>query len=119
MDVKINKKKLEKQANEILKQAERLGVSKNFFFTTTFDRYKMQMQILASLEEAIKEHGPTVTKEYVKGRENIVVNPAITEYNKTSTACNGTLSALLNVLKSVEKGDAAEGSKLQELLRQF
>lgn len=119
MDKKNNKRKLDDQAKKILKEAENLGISKNFFFKTTFERYKMQIEILASLEKSIIDLGPTVEKEYIKGSKNIVVNPAITEYNKTSTAANGTLSALLNILKSVERDDAAEGSKLQELLRQF
>lgn len=119
MQAKNSKTKLEKQAKEILKQAEKLGISKNFFFATTFERYKMQIEILSTLEISIRELGPTVEKEYVKGSKNVVVNPAICEYNKTSTAANGTLSALLNILKSVEKTDAAEGSKLQELLKQF
>jgi hypothetical protein len=47
------------------------------------------MRILSDLEGAINEHGATVTKEYVKGRQNLVANPAITEYNKTATAANG------------------------------
>ena len=41
------------------------------------------MRILNDLEDAINEYGATVTKEYVKGRQNLVANPAITEYNKT------------------------------------
>lgn len=92
---------LQEQANEVLKQAEERGVSSNFFFVTTFKRYQVQMTTLAELEKAIKEHGPTVVKEYVKGRENLTVNPAITEYNKTSTAANGTVSTLLNIIKSL------------------
>lgn len=92
---------LKKQAEEILKQANERGLSSNFFFTTTFKRYQVQMETLEELERAIKEHGPTVEKEYVKGRQNIVVNPAITEYNKTSTAANGTVSTLINILKTL------------------
>lgn len=92
---------LQEQAEQILAKAQEKGVQSNFFFVTTFKRYQVQMQALASLEEAIKEHGPTVTKEYVKGRENLVVNPAITEYNKTSTAANGTVATLINILKSL------------------
>ena len=59
------------------------------------------MKILEDLEKAIKEHGATVTKEYVKGRENLVANPAITEYNKTATAANGTVSTLINIIKAL------------------
>jgi predicted secreted Zn-dependent protease len=92
---------LQEQANKILEQAQEKGVQSNFFFVTTFKRYQVQMATLAQLEEAIKEHGPTVEKEYVKGRQNLVVNPAITEYNKTSTAANGTVSTLINIIKTL------------------
>lgn len=95
------KMSLQEQANRILEQAQEKGVQSNFFFVTTFKRYQVQMATLAQLEEAIKEHGPTVEKEYVKGRQNIVVNPAITEYNKTSTAANGTVSTLINIIKTL------------------
>lgn len=92
---------LQEQANKILEQAEERGVSSNFFFVTTFKRYQVQMKILTDLEAAIKEYGATVTKEYVKGRQNLVANPAITEYNKTSTAANGTVSTLINIIKTL------------------
>ena len=78
-----NKDDLKKQAEKILELAKDRGVQGNFFFETTFKRYMAQMQILDTLEPAIFEHGPTVKKEYVKGRENLVINPAITEYNKS------------------------------------
>ena len=92
---------LQEQVNQILEQAEERGVSSNFFFRTTFKRYQVQMQILTDLEKAIKEYGATVTKEYVKGRQNLVANPAITEYNKTATAANGTVSTLMNIIKNL------------------
>ncbi|MEE1040648.1 MAG: hypothetical protein U0L10_08005 [Lachnospiraceae bacterium] len=92
---------LQEQANKILEQAQDRGVSSNFFFVTTFKRYQVQMATLVSLEKAIQEHGATVTKEYVKGRQNLVVNPAITEYNKTATAANGTVSTLINIIKTL------------------
>ena len=101
---------LRRKASEILKDAERLGLSDNFLFQTTFKRYQTQLKILDDLEKAIEEYGPTVLKEYVKGRENLTANPAITEYNKTSTAANGTVATLINILKSAkpieEKADA-------------
>lgn len=92
---------LQEQANKLLEQAEERGVSSNFFFVTTFKRYQVQMRILSDLERAIQEYGATVTKEYVKGRQNLVANPAITEYNKTATAANGTVSTLINIIKTL------------------
>ena len=94
------KQNMQMQVDEILAKAEERGVQSNFFFVTTFKRYQVQMATLGDLEKAIKEHGATVTKEYVKGRQNLVVNPAITEYNKTATAANGTVATLINIIKS-------------------
>jgi hypothetical protein len=110
-----NKLSLQEQANKILEQAEQRGVSSNFFFVTTFKRYQVQMKILSDLEKAIAEYGATVTKEYVKGRQNLVANPAITEYNKTSTAANGTVSTLINIIKTLSDSDNG-GSKLASLM---
>lgn len=106
---------LQEQAEELLAQAEAKGIQTNFFFRTTFKRYQVQMRILADLEKAIAEYGATVTKEYVKGRQNLVANPAITEYNKTSTAANGTVSTLINIIKTLS--EESGGSKLQDLLK--
>lgn len=105
---------LQQQADKLLEQAEEKGVANNFFFRTTFKRYQVQMRILTDLEGAIAEYGATVTKEYVKGRQNLVANPAISEYNKTSTAANGTVSTLINIIKTLSED--AGGSKLQGLL---
>lgn len=106
---------LQEQANEILLQAEERGVSSNFFFRTTFKRYQVQMQILTDLEKAIKEYGATVTKEYVKGRQNLTANPAISEYNKTATAANGTVATLINIVRSMGE-EGSGGSKLREMI---
>lgn len=110
-----DKMTLQEQAEKLLAKAEEKGVSSNFFFRTTFKRYQVQMKILNDLEKAIDDHGATVTKEYVKGRQNLVSNPAITEYNRTSTAANGTVATLLNILKSLTEEDE-KGSKLQGLI---
>lgn len=107
---------LQQQADEILKQAEERGVNSNFFFVTTFKRYQVQMKILIDLEKAIAEHGMVISKEYVKGRQNLVTNPAITEYNKTSTAANGTVSTLINIIKTLSnEPDAVDA--LSEFLK--
>lgn len=111
----------QEQAEKILAKAEEKGIQTNFFFRTTFSRYQVQMRILEDLEGAINEYGATVTKEYVKGRQNLVANPAITEYNKTATARNGTVSTLINILKSLSNTDDKDkkGSKLEQLLSEI
>lgn len=106
---------IQEQVDRILEQAEQKGVSSNFFFKTTFKRYQVQMKILADLEKSIEEYGATVTKEYVKGRQNLVANPAITEYNKTATAANGTVSTLINIMKTLTD-EGRNGGRLQDLI---
>lgn len=113
------RKSLQQQANEILQQAEQKGVSTNFFFVTTFKRYQVQMKIMAELEKAMAEDGAMVEKEYVKGRKNLYTNPAITEYNKTATAANGTVSTLLNIVKSVDLGGGAASDPFADLLKEI
>lgn len=110
---------LQEQAERLLEKAEEKGVQTNFFFRTTFKRYQVQMKILTDLEKAIAEHGATVTKEYVKGRQNLVANPAITEYNKTATAANGTVSTLINIVKSFTEEGEGKTSKLEALLNEL
>ena len=111
-------KSLNEQAKEILRIAEEHGVEQNFFFITTFNRYLVQINILNELEGKIKEEGTLVTKEYVKGRGNLYTNPAIGEYNKTSTSANQTVATLIKIIKSLrndEDGTDGEDELLQAL----
>lgn len=107
---------LQQQADEILRRAQEKGVSTNFFFVTTFKRYQVQMKIMSDLEETIKEEGATVTKEYVKSRANLYVNPAISEYNKTATAANGTVATLMKILSTFAE---EEEKKPADLMSEF
>ena len=107
---------LEKQAAEVLRIAQEHGVEQNFLFLTTFQRYQVQLTILNNLQEKIEADGALVTKEYVKGRENIYTHPAIGEYNKTSTAANQTVATLIKIIKSLRNGEEADGGE-DELLK--
>ena len=107
---------LEQQAQEILKIAEQHGVEQNFLFLTTFKRYQVQLKILEDLKKKIEESGALVTKEYVKGRENLYTNPAISEFNKTSTSANQTVAILIKIIKSL-RTDGDDDEKEDELLK--
>ena len=96
------KKNLKEQANEILRLAEESGLQSNYFFVTTFQRYQVQLQILEELEQAIKDEGMLVSKEYVKGRKNLYTNPAVSDYNRTTDSANKTVATLLRILKSFD-----------------
>ena len=103
-----NSRALNKKAKEILKLAENSGVQTNYFFTTTFNRYLVQIKILEDLEREIDEAGALVTKEYVKGRENIYTNPAINAYNNTTNSANKTVATLLKIVQGFKVEDKAK-----------
>ena len=102
------KKTLNEQAEEILKIAEGYNVDKNFFFITAFKRYMVQIKILNELEGALKEDGVMVTKEYVKGRQNLYSHPAIQDFNRTTDSANKTVATLMKIIKNFNSGDGDE-----------
>lgn len=112
----MNKLSLNEQAQEIIRIAEETGVQTNFFFVTTFKRYQVQLSNLSELEKAIKENGTLVTKEYVKGRANIYVNPAVTEYNKTTDSANRTVTTLMKIIKGFAKEDEERDADYDPLM---
>ena len=90
-------------ALELIRLAEQGGVEQNFFFTTTFARYKTQLNLLTRLQAEISGADLMVTKEYVRGRQNLVSNPAINEFNKTSQAANQTVVCLMKIISTFSK----------------
>ena len=100
---KAKKPDLDNVASELIKLAEQGGVEQNFFFTTTFERYKTQLNLLTRLQAEISGADLMVTKEYVRGRQNLVSNPAINEFNKTSQAANQTVICLMKIISTFSK----------------
>mgnify|MGYP003301242280 CR=1 FL=1 len=104
----------------ILNLAETVGIKNRPVFEKTLDRFVFLQEVLDELQEAIRKDGMTITKEYVKGRENICINPAVSEYNKTVNISNSTASTLNSMLcldakkQTEEAGEAS--SKLREML---
>ena len=113
-EVLMTKKELKAKAKEIIKLAEESGTQSNYIFVTTFERYQQQLDILEKLKEKIKEDGMVVEKTYVKGRENVYTNPAVTEYNRTTDSANKTVATLLKIIKSF--GSASDQDDIDPLL---
>lgn len=107
---KKTESQLNKAAAELIRMAEEGGVEQNFFFTTTFNRYKVQLNTLTRLQKEIDGGELLIEKEYVKGRKNLVANPAITEYNKTSTAANQTVQTLIKIITTFSEGPVMNGA---------
>lgn len=109
---------LQAQAAEIIRIAESSGVQSNYFFVTTFKRYRVQLNILAELEKVMDNEGMLVSKEYVKGRKNLYSNPAVAEYNRTTDSANKTVSTLLKIIKNFGVDENKEDfDPLMEMIR--
>ena len=104
----MSKKSLDEQAKEIMKIAEESGVQSNYFFITTFERYRVQISILTELKKTIEEEGMLVKKEYVKNRKNLYSNPAVNEYNKTTDSANKTVATLMKIIKNFNVNEETE-----------
>ena len=94
---------LQEQAAEILRLAKEYDVSNNFLFTTTFKRYVTQINVLENLSKTISQEDILVTKEYVKGRANIYVHPAVKEFNNTTNSANTTVKTLLSLIETAKQ----------------
>lgn len=94
------KSELKKQANEILQMAKSTGTQGNYFFATTFERYLKQLEIIEKLGKEIKNCNTVVTKEYVKGRENVQIHPAVREYSKNVDSANKTVATLMKIIRT-------------------
>lgn len=99
---------LKAQEAEILRIAEKYGVEQNFFFITTFKRYSVQIDMLYKLEIILGDESMFVTKEYVKGRQNVYTHPAMKEYNRTTDSANKTVAVLLKIINSMRKHPIAD-----------
>ncbi len=110
---------LDKQAREILEKAKERGVEYSYLFITTFHKYQELTKRLKELQAAIEEDGATITKEYVKGRANLYVHPAVAAYNTTSRAADSAAALLLKYIETPlagggETGDAFDSFKGNE-----
>lgn len=99
---------LDKKVRRIIRAAKKANLDTNVYFVSTLERYMQQIKILEELSAAIEEHGPMVEKEYVKGRPNICINPAVSEYNKTASAANNTVSTLIKIVDTLGMSSVLE-----------
>lgn len=106
---------MNEQAKAILERARDKGVEHTFMFTTTFTRYVELISHLVHLQESIKEMGCLVEKEYVKGRKNIYVNPAINAYNTTAAQANNTATILMKFIVQPLRDEEADGGDAFDL----
>lgn len=93
-------------AKGILEEAKECGLGSDASFLTSYHLLEVQIEMLDALEKSFKEDGATTTKEYVKGRENIYVHPAVDKYTKTSDSAFNKIVKLKEMIdKSTNTDD--------------
>ena len=102
---------LDEQARDILEKAKARGMEYSYLFITTFRRYQELTARLVELQTEIEKTGATVTKEYVKGRENLYVHPAVASYNSTARAADSAASLLLKYIDMPLAGGGESGDE--------
>lgn len=101
--MKKNEKNVKELAKGILKEAIESGLENDASFLTSYHLLEVQIEMLDALEKSFKEDGATTTKEYVKGRENIYVHPAVDKYTKTS---DSAFNKILKIKEMIDKYSA-------------
>lgn len=105
--MKKNEKNIKELAKGILEDAQKNGFENDASFLTSYHLLEVQVEMLDALEKSFREDGATTTKEYVKGRENIYVHPAVDKYTKTSDSAFNKILKLREMVKqdTIEEND--------------
>ena len=100
-----NKKNVKDLAKGILEEAKKTGFDTDASFLTSYHLLEVQIEMLEQLEKSFREDGATITKEYVKGRENVYVHPAVDKYTKTSDSAFNKILKLKEMVKKDKLDD--------------
>ena len=90
---------LKERANKILARAREKGDEQALLFETIFQQYLEALDHRQKLRKALVEDGLTVTKEYVKGRQNIYVHPALAAYAQQGKLLLDTAKTLMTLIR--------------------
>lgn len=60
--------------------------------------YAEEAELIAAMRDQLDKDGMTVTKEYVKGRENVCIHPLVQEIPKHVDCANRTLGILGDII---------------------
>jgi len=88
----------------LMKMAKSYGVSDNALFISAANQYITQQRVIEMIRAQLEaEESVVVTKEYVKDRENVYVNPMVRELPKHSDSANKTLAMMLDIIVKLGK----------------
>lgn len=79
--------------------AEKVGCADNPLFVTALDQYIVQLQVINLMREELSKGDLAVSKEYVKGRENLYAHPLIKELPKHADSATKSATFLWNMIR--------------------
>ena len=103
------KKQTEPSEIDFEQMARSYRVSDNALFISTLDTYRLQKLVIESIKKEIENGDPTVEKEYVKGRLNLCVHPAVKELPIHVNSINKTAATLIRIIINLGSRSAQEG----------
>ena len=92
------------------------GVSENPLFVQTLKNYETVQKAIEMTNAILDTDAMTISKEYVKGRENLYMHPAIKELPKQIDAANKTVDKLLDIIERLGKKNTT-GDELLDYIR--
>ena len=105
-------KRLDMLAEKFKETAESLSEEHRYIFESTLETYFQLIKNFKVLKEALEADGCLITKEYVKGRQNVYVHPAMSEMNKTVNMLNSTAKTLIAIIKDLGSENKEEVDEL-------
>lgn len=104
--------RLEMLAEKFRETAESLSEEHRYIFESTLETYFQLIKNFKVLKEALETDNCLITKEYVKGRQNVYVHPALSEMNKTVNMLNTTAKTLITIIKELGAENKEEVDEL-------
>lgn len=104
--------RLEMLAEKFKGMAENLSEEHRYLFESTLETYFQLIKNFKVLKEALEADGCLITKEYVKGRQNVCIHPAMSEMNKTVNMLNTTAKTLITIIKELGAENKEEVDEL-------
>ena len=100
---KIEVRNHEQRIADFLADAEKLGISEDFLFVSTLERYATLVKIAERMQQEISESALTATKSYSAGTSNLYASPLLGEYNRTCASADRACALLSKLIETARK----------------
>lgn len=112
------KSKEELNIDRLKKLAKKVGCDDNPLFITELDKYSLQLQVINLMRDELAKTDLAVSKEYVKGRENLYAHPLIKELPKHSDSATKSATFLWNMIRDYRPAEKIDDS-FESYLKEF